>query len=419
MTKERIWRLDEDGAPTPLSETAFDDESALQELIAEYPDVLAGERITPNDPRRWLLISREMGVPDSQDSADRWAVDHLLVDQDARPTLGEVKRGDNSEIRRRVVGQMLDYAAHATRYWTADTIRDRLESESGGEDAARARIAQLRGVGGEPAEDAYEDFWERVDRNLDAENMCLLIVADDVPDDLATVVGFLNRHMAPRVEVLAVELKQFRGECLRTLVPRVMGRSGSPHSGTARRRTRHTREPLLAEFREGSTREAARKLLDRAGAAGALFEFGPSGVSIRARCPARTQPVTIAWLFPPGAGGWMRTRDFSFGAFIIEGYEPPPAPALVAVLERYIASFASDPWAHGDASSKGVTAWRVGPEDAADHADTLASRVETVLRELATLPPIVECGVNFELRQSDRPSGGPIRKSPTSPLYGS
>ena len=201
MTQERIWRLDADGDPTPLTATDYDDEADLQQLIAEHPEVLAGERMTPAEPRRWLLVSREMVIPDSPESGGRWAVDHLLLDQDARPTLVEVKRGDNSEIRRRVVGQMLDYAAHATRYWTADTIRDVLEAREGGEDAARDLIARLLKAGGESAEGVYEGFWERVDRNLGDENIRLLFVADDIPHDLENVVGFLSRHMAPRVEV--------------------------------------------------------------------------------------------------------------------------------------------------------------------------------------------------------------------------
>lgn len=39
----------------------------------------------------------------------------MLVDQDAVPTLVEVKRGSNPEIRRTIVGQMLEYAAHAAQ----------------------------------------------------------------------------------------------------------------------------------------------------------------------------------------------------------------------------------------------------------------------------------------------------------------
>ena len=76
MTKERIWRLDADGDPTPLDEDEYNDEGELQKLIADHPDVL--ERVTPDNPRRWLLVKREMGIPDSAESADRWALDHLL-----------------------------------------------------------------------------------------------------------------------------------------------------------------------------------------------------------------------------------------------------------------------------------------------------------------------------------------------------
>ena len=54
----------------------------------------------PGDPRRWLLISREKGISAAPGEGARWAVDHLLVDQDARPTLVEVKRGWNPDIRR-------------------------------------------------------------------------------------------------------------------------------------------------------------------------------------------------------------------------------------------------------------------------------------------------------------------------------
>lgn len=392
MTQERIWRLDADGDPTPLTATDYEDEADLQQLIAEHPEVLAGERMTPAEPRRWLLVSREMVIPDSPESGGRWAVDHLLLDQDARPTLVEVKRGDNSEIRRRVVGQMLDYAAHATRYWTADTVRRRLEEESGGEDAARDRIAQLQKDRGDSKTDTYEGFWDRVDKNLADEKIRLLFVADDIPDDLATIVEFLNRHMAPRVEVLAVELKQFRGEGLRTLVPRVVAGSGRARSSAAGGQP-HTQDTLLARFADRVVRDAASALLRRSRAAGASFEFGPSGVSIRARCPAwRQQLVTVAWLYPPGLAGWqtwMRTRDFSFGTAILE-YDPPPSPAVRDVVIRYTEQFGSEPWAHDDASSKGVIAYWVSPDDAAQHIETLCKRVEAVLGELAALPPADE-----------------------------
>ena len=52
-------------------------------------------------------------------------------------------------------------------------------------------------------------------------------------------------------------------------------------------------------------------------------------------------------------------------------------------MQRYADGF-RDPYTH-DASSQGVAARYVEPTDAAQHIETLAGRVEAVLRELAEL----------------------------------
>ena len=129
---ERIYLTTTDGNIEPLQEKAFDLEDDLQALIAEHPELLDGEQIRPGDPRRWLLISREKGIAEAAGEGARWALDHLLVDQDARPTLAEVKRGWNPEIRRTVVGQVLEYAAHASVTWTAGELRETFERGASG-----------------------------------------------------------------------------------------------------------------------------------------------------------------------------------------------------------------------------------------------------------------------------------------------
>ena len=50
-----------------LTETPYDSEAVLQELLAKYPKLLAGEQIDSDSPRRWLLISREVGLPGEED----------------------------------------------------------------------------------------------------------------------------------------------------------------------------------------------------------------------------------------------------------------------------------------------------------------------------------------------------------------
>jgi len=101
----------------------YDSEDLLQALLAKYPNLLAGEQMDNTAPRRWLLITREAAVPDQENGVRRWSVDHLFLDQDAIPTLVEVKRSSDTRIRREVIGQMLDYAANAVLFWPVETIK--------------------------------------------------------------------------------------------------------------------------------------------------------------------------------------------------------------------------------------------------------------------------------------------------------
>jgi hypothetical protein len=67
-------------------------------------------------------------------------------------------------------------------------------------------------------------FWQNVKTNLQAGRVRLIFIADEIPPELRRVVEFLNGQMDP-AEVLAVEVKQFVSENLKTLVPRVLGQT--------------------------------------------------------------------------------------------------------------------------------------------------------------------------------------------------
>ena len=43
------------------------------------------------------MLSREVGVPGEEGGPGRWSLDHLLLDQDAIPTLVEVKRSSDAK----------------------------------------------------------------------------------------------------------------------------------------------------------------------------------------------------------------------------------------------------------------------------------------------------------------------------------
>ncbi|HZT83720.1 MAG TPA: hypothetical protein VFA26_26050 [Gemmataceae bacterium] len=121
-----IFLVQGDGKLVQVREQPYDSEELLQKLLADYPDLLAGEQMNPAAPRRRLLIARELGVPSEADGSDRWALDHLFLDQEAIPTLVETKRSSDTRLRREVVGQMLDYAANAVAYLPAEMLRSRL-----------------------------------------------------------------------------------------------------------------------------------------------------------------------------------------------------------------------------------------------------------------------------------------------------
>jgi hypothetical protein len=219
-----IFLLDSEGGLTEMAETAFAAEVDLQKLLAQHPGLIPGDQIDPESPRRWLLVAREVSVPD--DTGSRWALDHLFLDQEGVPTLVEVKRSSDPRTRREVVGQLLDYAAHSVLYWTEETIRTRFEERSrqDGHDPD-ADLLQFLGDDVAPG-----DFWQRVKTNLQAGRIRLIFVADAIPSELRRVVEFLNQQMDP-VEVLAVEIRQYVGGAMKTLVPRVMGQTARKTSG--------------------------------------------------------------------------------------------------------------------------------------------------------------------------------------------
>ncbi len=216
---------------------------------------------------------------DSEDATGRWSVDHLFLDQDAVPTLVEVKRSSDTRIRREVVGQLIDYAANAVVYWPIETLRamfgSRLAREGG--DAAGELAAVL---GPDADSDAY---WGQAAANLRAGRIRLVFVADEIPRELRRVVEFLNEQMV--AEVIAIEVKQYVGpEGLRTLVPRVIGQTAAAETRKGSREKRRWDEASFLselEARHGSAEaRVARELIDWARVQLPRFTWGTGTVEV-------------------------------------------------------------------------------------------------------------------------------------------
>jgi hypothetical protein len=166
-------------------------------------------------------VKREVGIPDRETGGSRWSLDHLFLDQEAVPTLVEVKRSDDTRIRREVVGQMLDYAAKGVVYWPAERLRADFESRCAKHGQEPDDVFRA-GLGDELDP---ERFWDDVEQNLRSGRVRLIFVSDRIPSELRRVIEFLNERMSP-TEVLGIEIKQYvGGGNLKTPVPRIVGQT--------------------------------------------------------------------------------------------------------------------------------------------------------------------------------------------------
>lgn len=211
----------DDGTLVAMRASPFESEDVFQTLLAAHPTLLAGDALNPDSPRRWLLVAREQAVPGEEGGTGRWSLDHLFVDQDGVPTLVEVKRASDTRGRREVVAQMLDYAANGVVYWPAEALRRQFErihaaEERDPDDAVRVLLENPEADPGA--------FWAQVDVNLRAGRIRMVFVADVIHPELKRIVEFLNAQMSP-AEVVALELRHYAGQGLRTLVPRLIGRT--------------------------------------------------------------------------------------------------------------------------------------------------------------------------------------------------
>lgn len=214
----KIFLLENGNELIKMEEREYASELILQDLIADYPDLLAGDQMDEENPRKWLLVKKEQELYLEEEGSNVVYLDHLFVDQDGVPTLVEVKRSSDTRIRREVVGQMLDYASNAVVYLQVEEMMSSVESNFSGHEMGDILSYKL-GFDGDP-----DEFWLKVKTNLQAGKVRMIFLADSIPPELKRIVEFLNEQMDP-AEAFAVEVKQYVGEGLKTLVPRLTGQT--------------------------------------------------------------------------------------------------------------------------------------------------------------------------------------------------
>ena len=286
--------LREPGGLEEMPVQPYAKEDRLQELLANHPQLIPSDLGDGLPPRRWLLIRREVSLPDEAAGSGYWSLDHVFLDQDAVPTIVEAKRSSDSRLRREVVAQMLDYAANSVLYLPIDRLRADFESRCVQEDQEpELTLQEFLGSEGD-----LEDFWQTAKTNLQAGRVRLLFIADEIPEKLQRIIEFLNVQMDPAT-VLAVEVKQFVGEASTVLSSTLIGQTAEARQRKRAGSPSKDRMGFIERLaRDGGENDAfiARDLLD------GLADLGLSKPNVDAKNDAATCWPVMAfegkWYYP-------------------------------------------------------------------------------------------------------------------------
>lgn len=187
----------EDGQIKPIESRQFLQEADLHDFLEKFPELIPFHEIE-DDPPPIVVIGREVSVPSG-------SIDLLLVDYQGRMTIVETKLARNPEARREVVGQIIEYASFVSQ-WTADHIEKQANSYLHSKGKPDLYECLTDGLDTAEAADP-DDFRDKVEENLRAGDIRLVIAVDELVESLRSTVTFLNSFTT--FELLLLQLRDF------------------------------------------------------------------------------------------------------------------------------------------------------------------------------------------------------------------
>ncbi len=202
---ERQWKK--------VSDREYRDEAHLQRLLYESPDLIPIEDLGEGTVGPRLFI-KEVGLPGSG------RTDLIGVDEIGGITVVECKLATNPDIRRKVIGQVLEYAAYLWQmpYDKFDSIVQSRE----GQPLAKLMRQRLDEQG--PVEDWQEEkFRDSVVKTLRQGTFRIIVAVDKVTDELRRVIRYLNASGPVGFSIYALEMHYFADDQTELLVPQLVG----------------------------------------------------------------------------------------------------------------------------------------------------------------------------------------------------
>lgn len=259
-----------------LDKIKFTEEAKLQDYLEEYPSLIPLGEIVEG-ASDLLCIGREVGVPSG-------AIDLLFVDRDALLTIVETKLVKNPEIRREVIGQIVEYASYISQ-WIADDVyrvaneyfskSDKVPSDYKGSTLDKVMEKLNRD------EFSDEDFRSNIWQNLKDGRIRLIIAVDELIEPLRVTVTFLNSYS--KFDILLLQVSSFEeSKSKKVLIPSLFGYAQKP---VPVRKPKINEEVFLTRCREGGHKGAeelyyrAKSLQESRSVNGDFINWGVSGYS--------------------------------------------------------------------------------------------------------------------------------------------
>lgn len=250
-----------------LDKTKFNLESDLQDYLEKYPSIIPIEEIY-EDASDLICIGREVTVPSG-------AIDLMFIDKEGLLTIVETKLVKNPEIRRTVIGQLIEYASFVSQ-WTSDHIykiaTDYLKQ------TLSEKMASLDG-----SDFSEDDFRHCTEDNLKNGKIRLIIAVDELNEPLRATVTFLNSHS--NFDFLLLQVSSFEeSKTKKVLIPSLFGYA---QKETKARLPKINEDIFLTRCREGRHEKAielylkAKALAKSRATNGDFLNWGVKGYSYR------------------------------------------------------------------------------------------------------------------------------------------
>lgn len=176
-------------------------ESWLQDLLYQFPESLPIAEIDGGFADL-IPVCREMNTPAGP-------VDVLYITPDGRPVIVEAKLWRNPEARRKVVGQILDYAKELS-HWNYESLDAAVRAARRAEDGTQGPKG-LFDVARSKAPDLDEArFFDSVSQSLRRGDLLLLIVGDGIREGVGAITQFLESHATLHFTFGLVEMAIYR-----------------------------------------------------------------------------------------------------------------------------------------------------------------------------------------------------------------